>query len=107
VEGGKKVVQRWHQQWDGSARSLQRKEGSGRSRALSRREVQLHVRTPILRANREHKPVHYPKLLPGVRRTSGKELSLRTLQRYGKEELAAKQRRGKKRTAEESECAHT
>lgn len=106
VAGGKRVVLRWHQQWDGTPGSLQRKEGSGRPRALSRREVQQHVRTPILRANRSHKPVHYSKLLPGVRQRTGKELSARTLRRYGREELAATQRRGKKRTAEESECTH-
>ena len=60
---------------------------------LSKREVQQHVRTPILRANRAHKAVHYPGLLPQVRHRKGKQLSLRTLQRYGKEELGAKQRR--------------
>ena len=74
---------------------------------MSKKEVAQHVRTPILRANRAHKAVHYSKLLPGVRQRTGKEVSLRTLQRYGKEELGAKQRKGRKRTADESECTHT
>jgi hypothetical protein len=107
VAGGKRVVLRWYQQWDGSAQSLQSKAKSGRPRVLSKREVQQHVRTPILRANRAHKPVHYSKLLRGVRERTGKELSARTLRRYGKEELGAMKRRGKKRTAEESQCTHT
>ncbi len=107
VAGGERVVRRWHQQWDGTARSLQHKAGAGRPRALNRREVQQHVRTPILRANRAHKAVHYSQLLPQVQQKTGKDLSARTLRRYGKEELGAKQRRGKKRTAEESECTHT
>ena len=64
---------------------MQHKAGAGRPRALSKREVQQHVRTPILRANRAHKAVHYSKLLPGVQQKTGKELSLRTLQRYGKD----------------------
>lgn len=74
---------------------------------MSRKEVQQHVRAPILRANRAHKAVHYPAVVESVRQRTGKEVSLRTLRRYGKEELGARQRKGKKRTAEESECTHT
>lgn len=107
VPGGERVVRRWHQQWDGTARSMQHKAGAGRPRALSKQELQQHVRTPILRANRAHKPVHYSKLLPQVLQKTGKELSIQTLRRYGKEELGAKQRRGKKRTGDESECTRT
>lgn len=107
VAGGGEVVRRWHQRWDGSAASLQRRKGGGRPRSLSSRQVQQHVRAPILAANRAHKSLHYTKLLPAVRRKTGNDLSIQTLRRYGKEELGAKQRRGKKRTAEESECIHT
>jgi hypothetical protein len=49
--------------------------------------------------------VHYTTLLPAVRAKTGKELSLRTLRRYGKEQLA-KQKRSKKRTADESKSIH-
>jgi hypothetical protein len=50
--------------------------------------------------------VHYTTLLPAVRAKTGKELSLRTLRRYGKEQLGAKQKRSKKRTADESKSIH-
>jgi hypothetical protein len=100
-------VQRWHERWDGAATSLQRKAGGGRPRALSRKEVQQHVRAPILRANRAHRAVHYPSLLSSVCEKTGKIVSPRTLRRYGHEELGARQRRGKKRAADESECTHT
>jgi transposase len=103
VQGGAAVIQRWHQRWDGTPQSLQHKKGAGRPRAMSKREVQQHVRMPILRANRAHKAVHYTTLLPTVRAKTGKQIALRTLQDYGKEELGVKQRRGKKRTADESE----
>lgn len=107
VAGGEQTVRRWHKQWDGTPQSLEHKKGAGRPRVLSRREVQQHVRTPILRANRAHRAVHYSKLLPSVLQKTGKELSARTLRRYGKEELGAKLRKGKKRTADESECTRT
>ena len=104
VAGGGNTVQIWHQRWDGTAASLQRKEGGGRPRVLSEREVQQHVRAPILRANRAHKVVHYAAVVEEVKQKTGKQVSARTVRRYGKEELQVKQRRGKKRTAEESEC---
>lgn len=106
VQGGARVISRWHERWDGTPQSLQHKKGAGRPRALSKREVQQHVHTPILRANRAHKAVHYSALLPPLQQKTGKELTLRTLQRYGKEEVGARQRRGKKRTADECECTH-
>lgn len=61
------------------------------------------MRAPILAANRAHRAVHYTELLPAVRQKTGTDVSLRSLQRYGKEELGAKQKRGVKRTADESE----
>lgn len=107
VQGGARVIARWHQQWDGTPQSLETKKRGGRPRVLSRREVQQYVRAPILRANKAHKAVHYSTVAAAVRQKTGKQLSLRTLQRYGKEELGAKQRRGKKRTADESQCTRT
>ena len=107
IAGGWRTIENWRQQWDGTPQSLQHKQGAGRPRALSSREVQQHVRAPILLANKAHKTVHYPSLLQSVRTKTGKQIALRTLQRYGKEELGVKQRRGKKRTADECESHDT
>jgi len=103
VEGGGRTIERWHQRWDGTPQSLEHKQGAGRPRVLSKKEVQQYVRAPILRANRAHKAVHYPPLLTAVRTKTGKQIKLRTLQDYGKRELGVEQRRGRKRTADESE----
>jgi len=103
VGGGKSTLAYWHRQWDGTARSLQRKAGSGRPRALSRAQVSRHVRAPILAANRAQRAVSYTQLLPAVTAAAGKQLSVRTLRRYGKEELGAQAKHTKKRTAAESE----
>lgn len=104
VKGGRKVVRDWWLAWDGTAASLQRKQGTGRARLLSRAQLSRHVRAPILAANRAHRAISYTELLPCVRAATGSQLSLRSLQRYGKEELGVKQKRCKKRTADESEC---
>lgn len=103
VPGGKQTVQRWHASWDGTPRSLERKQGTGRARVLSRAQVSRHVRAPILAANRAHRAIHYTDLLPRVRAATGSQLSLRSLQRYGKEELGARDKHSKKKTAAESE----
>jgi len=107
IAGGERTLRNWLQRWDGSAASLERKAGSGKARVLSRAEVSRHVRAPILAANRTHRAISYAALLPRVQAATGKTLTLRTLQDYGKKELGAKQRRGKKRTAEESEYSST
>ncbi len=106
ISGGRRVLQSWHARWDGTAASLQRRAVAGRPRALSKAEVQQHVCAPIRRANRAYRAVKYTQLLPRVQQSTGVELSVRTLRRYGKEECGAKSTRGKKRTAAECEHPH-
>lgn len=105
VRGGRDVVRRWHQRWRGTVRSLQTKPRPGRPRILSTREVRQHVRGPILAANRSATAVHYTTLAPTVRRATGKNVSVRTLRRYGKEELGARDKHTRKRTLRERQCA--
>jgi hypothetical protein len=107
VKGGRRVLQNWYQRWDGTPTSLQRKAGTGRARTLSTRQVQQYIRTPILRANRAHHAIHYSTVTEQVRAATGANVSGATVRRYGKEELGARQTRGKKRTADERECTHT
>jgi len=104
IKGGWRVLQRWHQRWDGTPASLQEQPRSGRPRVLSRAQISRHVRAPILAANRAHRAISYTQLLPDVRQKTGIDVSLRSLQRYGKEELGARDKHTKKRTADESEC---
>ena len=103
VPGGAEVVRRWHLRWDGTAASLQHAKGAGRPRSLTAEEVQRHIIAPIRRKNRAHQPVRYSQLQPAVDEQTGKQVSSRTIRRYGKEEGGGRMTRGKKRTAEE--CA--
>ena len=96
-------MRNWLRRWDGSAASLEAQPRTGRPRVLSRAEVSRHVRAPILAANRAHRAISYTDLLPRVQAATGKQLALRTLQDYGRQELGAKQKRGVKRTADERE----
>ena len=107
VKGGDKTISRWHSRWDGTPASLKEGVRSGRPRILSAEEVQQYIGAPIRVKRRAHRAVHYTDELGSVRAATGSELSLRTLQRYGKEECGIKHGRGKKRTAAERECTHT
>lgn len=107
VKGGRATILGWWHRWDGTVQSLERKKGSGRPRALSRAQVTRHVRMPIRNSNRAARQVRYPKLLPQVRAATASRLSLRTLQRYGKEEAGGHSTRGRRRTAAECKYAHT
>ena len=101
IKGGKNVVWRWYREWDGTPQSLERKVGSGRPTILTPLQVNDHIRMPIRNKNRSYKPIHYPQLHSSIQQKTGKEVSLRTIQRYGKEKLDVKQKRTKKRTAQE------
>ena len=103
VTGGSKVIKRWYNRWNGTSNSLQHKKGAGRPRILTATEVDRHIRIPIQKANRSYRPIHYPEVEAVVKEKTGKEVSDRTIRRYGKEELGARQITGKKRTAWECE----
>lgn len=101
IKGGKKTLIRWYQQWNGKPESLERKKGSGRHTVLTSQQVNDYIRTPIRNKNRSYKPIHYTQLHTSIKQKTGKQISLRTVQNYGKEKLGVKQKRTKKRTAQE------
>lgn len=107
IAGGADVVRHWHDRWDGTPQSLERRAGSGRPRALTRSQANDCVRTPIKNKRRAHAAVHYPDLLPSLQHKTGKQISLRTLQRYGQREFGVKLKHTHTRTEAECECTHT
>jgi transposase len=107
IRGGATELSEWHRRWDGTARSLKEKKRSGRPPLLSAVEVQRHIAAPIRRENHAARQVRYTKLAACLRERTGKNVSDRTVQRIGKEQLGAKKTRGKKRTAEERQCTET
>jgi hypothetical protein len=100
------VVRHWHDRWDGTPQSLEHRAVSGRPRMLSRAQVSRHVRPRILAANRRGEAIHYTDLLAPVQAATHTNVSLQTLQRYGRQDLAVKQKHSKKRTADECNCTH-
>jgi hypothetical protein len=104
VKGGRRTVQRWLARWDGTPSSLEHKRGAGRPRLLSAAEVNENIRAPILGRNRSHQAVHYTDLVDPTRERTGKNVSLRTIQRYGEKILRARDKTTRTRT--EDECTY-
>jgi hypothetical protein len=104
VKGGRRTIQRWLARWDGTPSSLEHKRGAGRPRLLSAAEVNENIRAPILERNRSHHAVHYTDLVDPTRERTGKNVSLRTIQRYGEKILRARDKTTRTRT--EDECTY-
>ena len=104
VKGGRRTIQRWLARWDGTPSSLEHKRGAGRPRLLSAAEVNENIRAPILERNRSHQAMHYTDLVDPIRERTGKNVALRTIQRYGEKILRARDKTT--RTCTENECTY-
>jgi transposase len=98
IAGGGRTIKGWYDRWDGTSDSLKRKPGSGRPRSLSSGEVQQYITTPIKKKNHQSRPVHYTDILRPLCENTGKRVSLRTVQRYGKENVGINSKRTIKKT---------
>jgi hypothetical protein len=107
VSATRQSVEYWRKQWNGTIDSLRHKEGAGRPRVLSEAQVRRHIAAPIRNSNRTGRPIHYTQLLPSVQAATHTNVSLQTIQRYGKQDCNAKNIRGRKRTVDESKYIHT
>ena len=107
ISGGRKVVRDWFRRWDGTPLSLERKEGSGRRALLTPSQVNKLITKPIRRCNQNHTAVEYPELWKSVQQELGPDISLRTIQRYGKKQEGIRNKTTIPRTsAERSYVSH-
>lgn len=106
IRGGGPTIKYWYDHWDGTAGSLEPKPSTGRPSILSSREIKQYIGTLIKRKNRTPEAVHYTELIDTLHEKTGKEVSLRTIQRYGREREGIKEKRTKKRTRQERKCIY-
>jgi transposase len=106
VKGGARTVSDWYHAWEGTVESLKRKKGQGRKRKLSEEEVKQYILEPIRKKNRKTEPVQYRDVLAPLQDGTGKKVSLRTVQRIGKENAGINTERTQKKEKWEGRC-HT
>jgi hypothetical protein len=105
IKGGGRAIKYWYDRWDGTPASLEHKSGAGRPTILSSEEVKQYITTPIKKKNRKSEPAHYTDIIRPLQEKTGKKVSLRTIQRYGKENEGINLRNTKKRTVHERKYA--
>ena len=106
IPGGHSTIYRWHERWNGTPQSLEKKHVSGRPRKLSKRQVDRYIRIPIRNKRRRKLAVHCTDLMPSIHSNINKEISLRTIQRYAKRDVGTKLIHTKKKTRHECQCVH-
>ena len=85
IRGGKSLIRKWYQRWNGTPQSLQRVEGSEKRARLTPEQVNKLIVKPFRRSNRVHVAIEYPELKASIEKKLGHTISLRTIQRYGLE----------------------
>jgi uncharacterized protein (UPF0248 family) len=93
IAGGGSTIQRWYKHWNKKVKSLHHKAGAGRKTILTKQEINKYILTPIKKANKKLKAIHYTDLIHNVQESTGKEISLRTIQKVGKEILMIKDKK--------------
>ena len=83
IKGGHVVVRQWIRDWDGTVQSLERKAGQGRPRILNTTQVKQLIGKKIIENNRAPSPIHYAELYDTIPRKIGRQISPRTIRRYG------------------------
>jgi transposase len=104
IKGGHVTVARWYHDYDGTIESLEPKFRSGRPHILNNNEISQNITNVIRSSNRAGRGIHYTNLVEPIQQKTSKQVSLRTIQRYGQEK-GIKSKRTTKRKA--SECKHT
>jgi hypothetical protein len=87
IQGGRQVIEKWYAQWDRTPESLMEHNRSGRKRKLNTAQINELIAQPIIKAHSSATPIHYPKLMPSIRRSISEPISIQTIRRYGKKDL--------------------
>lgn len=107
LKGTGNTVKRWYHIWLKKNHEIKNKPKKGRTPILTRSQIDKYIARPIKEKNKKAEPVNYRMLLPQVRAKTKTQISLRTLQKYGKEKKGIKWKTVKKRTYHERRSAHT
>ena len=83
INGGKKVVSRWYDAWDGSVDSLKPNPKGHRSPALSKPQVEKHLMQFVAKQRKKPKAVSWNDVQKNVKAKLNKDVPLSTLRNYG------------------------
>jgi transposase-like protein len=101
------IILYWYKQWDGTPESLEKKTHSNRKRKLTEEESNKYVRDVMVKKHRQRVAVSYPEVVEAVKRGTGKEVQLRTIQRYGHDDYGFTSKQTSRKLEEEGIIPHS
>jgi transposase len=99
--GNGKTVGRWVKQYNGNIFSLMPIEHKGRPTNLTKHQVNFHIKNKIDKKNKRARPINYSTLYDSLPKKIRKQISLRQVQRIGRETLKGRKQKCVKRTLDE------
>jgi transposase len=84
IKGGHATVKRWFDRYNGTVSSLQQRYRSGRPPILNKQKINQYITEPIRSYNRRSHTIDYRQITNYVRQKTNINVSLRTVERYGK-----------------------
>ncbi|CAF3402309.1 unnamed protein product [Rotaria sp. Silwood2] len=85
ITGGHKLIMSWYSRWDGTGDSLDQRPRGHRTRTMTQQEVENYILDFVKSMNNQRIPVNYKKVQAYVESSLKREVSIRTIRRYGKE----------------------
>jgi transposase len=92
-----RLIKLWWKKWEDGGRTreaLEQQHGGGRRSKLTDKEKEKHILEFVNEKNAMAEPVDYLEVHENVIATTHKEISLRTIQEIGKEELGLTWKKG-------------
>jgi transposase len=106
VRGGRRVVKRWFDRWDGTPQSLQEGDRTGRPRIVNADKAGAIIKQSVGRANRKHMAIDYVKVADDIRTKTDADVSVRSVRRWGRE-MGVQHKRAIARTENERRINYT
>jgi len=85
VRGGRRVVKRWFDRWNGTPQSLQEGHRTSRPRIVNAGKTSAIIKQSVGRANRKHMAIDYVKVADDIRTKTEADVSVRSVRRWGRE----------------------
>jgi transposase len=101
VKGGACAIRRWYKKWDGTKESLEKDSGGDRRSILSEKEKKTLI-SGFINKKAKKDAADYREVHENVESKTGKKISVKSVQRLGKE-LGSTSKRTKRKTPYEGQ----
>ncbi|CAF1085556.1 unnamed protein product [Didymodactylos carnosus] len=98
IKGGHKLIMSWYARWNGTVESLEPKWTDGRPRTITKDQVTDYILNFVDEMSMQYKSVNYRMIQEHVENSLNKQVPLKTIQRYDRQECGINSKRTKELT---------